>query len=109
MRHQHNGPPKCEGRAPQDPADAKMVHQTNYTSSQHSGQPRSLRSHSPICSRLTDEKITAAYQSAAEHLLGRSLLPYPDHDGLQLMWRRGGNSARAAHRIASAWVGGPRQ
>jgi hypothetical protein len=49
------------------------------------------------------EPLTAGYESAAAHLLGFGLLPAPNHEGLRLMWHRGGHTRQAAELIAERW------
>jgi hypothetical protein len=45
----------------------------------------------------------AGYAEAAAHLLEHGMLPAPNRDGLQAMWRSGGRSQQAAVYIARAW------
>ncbi|WP_375488022.1 hypothetical protein [uncultured Mycobacterium sp.] len=43
------------------------------------------------------------YPDAATHLLDHGLTPAPNREGLQVLWRRGGHSRRAAQFIAERW------
>jgi hypothetical protein len=46
---------------------------------------------------------TSGYDAAVAHLRGVGLLPGVDREGLRALWRRGGDSRRAAEQIARAW------
>jgi hypothetical protein len=49
------------------------------------------------------EPSTRGYADAAEHLLALGLTPAPNVPALRDMWREGGETQRAAYRIATAW------
>jgi hypothetical protein len=50
-----------------------------------------------------DDPPINGYEDAARHLLDHGLLPAPSREGLQAMWKSGGESRRAAEAIAQRW------
>jgi len=47
--------------------------------------------------------MTTSYEAAAAHLLECGLLPAPNMPALRAMWRRRGESQRAAYEICERW------
>lgn len=107
-----NGPPK-EDWPPKGPTNSFSSHHATATASEYIAgiRRREASRRAPKLEHLDrsdpwwyappDER---GYESAAHHLLDLGLTPAPNHEGLRVMWKRGGSSRRAAELIAERWA-----